>query len=256
MSLNPRLRSWPARRVWIVGASSGIGLALAEALLARGAIVCVSARRAQPLEALGRRWPLALPLALDASVPGELEQAARTVFAAGPPDLVVYCAGHYAAMRATAFDLAEALRHQEVNYGGALRLLGAVLPRMLRAGRGHISLVASVAGYRGLPLALAYGPTKAALINLAETLHQDLRPSGIGVSVVNPGFVATPMTARNGFRMPALTSVEAAAQAMLEGWERGAFEIDFPRRFTWPMRALSLLPFGLYRALVRQGTGA
>ena len=256
MSLNPPLRSWPARRVWIVGASSGIGLAVAEALLERGAIVCVSARRLEPLEALGRRWPLALPHPLDASVPGELTRAADVVFAGGAPDLVVYCAGHYRAMRATAFDLADALHHQEVNYVAALRLLDAVLPRMLRAGRGHISLVASVAGYRGLPMALAYGPTKAALINLAETLHQDLHPRGIGVSVVNPGFVATPMTADNKFRMPALVTPEDAAQEMLEGWERGAFEIDFPRRFTWPLKAMSLLPFGLYRALVRQGTGS
>jgi NAD(P)-dependent dehydrogenase (short-subunit alcohol dehydrogenase family) len=128
----------------------------------------------------------------------------------GRIDLAVYCAGTYSAMRATEFDLDVALRHQEVNYVGALYLLDAVLPQLLRqaaAGEpAHLSLVSSVAGYRGLPKSLAYGPTKAALINLAETLYLDLQPKGLGVSVVNPGFVETPLTAQNDFRMPALIS--------------------------------------------------
>ena len=115
-------------------------------------------------------------------------------------------------MRATDFDLGAALQHLQVNYVGALHLLDAVLPVLLQQGHGHLSLVASVAGYRGLPQALAYGPTKAALINLAETLYLDLQPRGIGVSVVNPGFVETPLTAQNAFRMPALITPEAAAR--------------------------------------------
>ena len=146
-------------------------------------------------------------------------------------------------------------RHQQVNYVGALHLLDAVLPALLRQGHGHLSLVASVAGYRGLPRSLAYGPTKAALINLAETLYLDLHERGIGVSVINPGFVATPLTAANPFPMPALISPEEAARAILRGWARGRFEIHFPRRFTLAMKLLASLPFGAYQAAVRRITG-
>ena len=124
------------------------------------------------------------------------------------------------------------------------------MPALLARGSGHISLVGSVAGYRGLPNSLAYGPTKAALINLAETLYLDLHPKGIGVSLVNPGFVRTPLTAGNAFDMPALISPEEAAQAMLQGWARGDFELHFPKRFTLWMKALRLLPNRLFFSLV------
>lgn len=140
--------------------------------------------------------------------------------------------------------------HLKINYLGALYLLEALLPALLARGSGHISLVGSVAGYRGLPNSLAYGPTKAALINLAETLYLDLHPKGIGVSLVNPGFVKTPLTAGNAFDMPALISPEEAAQAMLQGWARGDFELHFPKRFTLWMKALRLLPNRLFFSLV------
>jgi short-subunit dehydrogenase len=162
-------------------------------------------------------------------------------------------------MRATAFDLAEAQRHVDINYGGALHLLDALLPVLLRqaaSGRGaHLSLVASVAGYRALPQALAYGPTKAALIHLAEGLYLDLHTRGIGVSVVNPGFVETRLTAANRFRMPALISPEQAAEAMLQGWAEGRFEIAFPRRFTGVLKAMRPLPDSLYFRAVSRVTG-
>lgn len=118
-----------------------------------------------------------------------------------------------------------------------------------------LSLVASVAGWRGLPQSLAYGPTKAALINLAETLFLDLRPQGVGVSVVNPGFVDTPLTRQNNFAMPALLTPEQAAQAMLRGWERGDFELHFPRRFTLWLKLLRVLPYRWYFPLVHRMTG-
>ncbi len=158
-------------------------------------------------------------------------------------------------MRAEGFDLDVALRHVQVNYVGALNLLDAVLPPLRRQRRGHLSLMASVAGYRGLPQSLAYGPTKAALINLAETLYLDLQPVGVGVSVVNPGFVDTPLTANNGFRMPALLTPEQAAREIVQGWERGAFEIHFPKRFTLWLKALRHLAYGPYFAAVRRSTG-
>ena len=173
---------------------------------------------------------------------------------------MAYCAGIYTPMRADGgFDLAVAQQHLQVNYAGALNLLAAVLPTLRQQAQagsgGHLSLMASVAGYRGLPKALAYGPTKAALINLAEVLYLDLQPLGLGVSVVNPGFVATPLTAQNDFAMPALMTPEAAAQATLKGWARGQFEIHYPRRFTLWLKALQLLGDGAYFAAVRRATG-
>ena len=253
MSLCPPLVDWAGRSVWIVGASTGIGRATAALLHARGARVVVSARSAARLAEFEAQYPGSRALALDVNDAAALARAASEVDAQfGGIDLVCYCAGHYRAMRATDFDLGEALRHVEVNHIGALNLVAAVLPHLLRRGRGHLSLVASVAGYRGLPGALAYGPTKAALINLAEALHLDLAPRGIGVSLINPGFVETPLTAQNGFAMPALISPDQAARAILRGWARGHFEIHFPRRFTWWMKLLRLLPDALYlRAVPR-----
>jgi NAD(P)-dependent dehydrogenase (short-subunit alcohol dehydrogenase family) len=158
-------------------------------------------------------------------------------------------------MEASHMDLEDLLRHNTVNYLGALYVLHAVVPYLLAqpldAGssqRGHISLMGSVAGYRGLPNSLAYGPTKAALINLAETLYLDLRAQHVGVSLINPGFVDTPLTRQNQFKMPALISTDQAAQEILRGWARGAFEIHFPKRFTRWMKILRLLPYPAYFA--------
>ena len=158
-------------------------------------------------------------------------------------------------MRASSYDLDEMLRHESVNYVGALYLLDAVLPVLIRQKSGHLSLVSSVAGYRGLPNSLAYGPTKAALINLAQTLYLDLHPLGIGVSVICPGFVATPLTARNEFKMPALIQPEEAAREMLAGWAAGRFEIHFPKRFTRVLKALRHVGDGLYFRVIRRFTG-
>lgn len=255
MPLNPPLSDWSARLVWIVGASSGIGRATAAALHAQGARVVVSARDAGALQAFVAQHPGAVALPLDVTDEAAVQAAARQVQTLGQPSLLLYCAGHYQPLRATAFDLAQMQRHLAVNYQGALQLLAAVLPGMLAARSGHISLVGSVAGYRGLPNSLAYGPTKAALQNLAETLWLDLREHGVAVSLINPGFVETPLTAGNAFRMPALITPEQAARAMLQGWARGRFEIHFPRRFTLWLKLLRHLPHGAYFATVRRATG-
>jgi NAD(P)-dependent dehydrogenase (short-subunit alcohol dehydrogenase family) len=261
--LNPPLRSWKGRRVWIIGASSGIGRATAEALLRQGAHLIVSARNEAALQDFSARQTgqegatgaTILPVALDVTDPASVAAAARTVLAQGPLDLVLYCAGHYRAQRATAFHLPDMLQHLQVNYTGALRVLDAVLPSLLERGSGHISLVSSVAGFRGLPQGLAYGPTKAALINLAETLYLDLRDAGIGVSVINPGFVETPLTQQNAFTMPALITPEQAAGEILRGWADGRFDIHFPKRFTRWLKLLRLLPYRLYFAAVSRVTG-
>lgn len=260
MPLNPRIDDWHGRTVWLVGASTGIGRATAQALHAAGARVVVSARSQAALDGFVAAHPGSLALALDATDRDALRRAtAEIVATTGGIDLVMYCAGTYKPLRATEFDLEVCLQHLQVNYSGALLLLEAVLPQ-LRAqaatGRGgHLSLVSSVAGYRGLPNSLAYGPSKAALIHLAETLYLDLQPLGLGVSLVNPGFVETPLTAQNQFRMPALITPEQAAAEILAGWRRGDFEIHFPKRFTLWMKALRHLGYGAYFAAVRRATG-
>jgi NAD(P)-dependent dehydrogenase (short-subunit alcohol dehydrogenase family) len=221
MSLNPPIRDWTGKRVWLFGASTGIGRATASALHAQGAQVTVSSRQTAALRRFVLEHPGSTALALDATDADALRLAAAQVLGAGPLDCLVYCAGHYAPQQADAYNLADMVRHQQVNYLGAVHLLGAVLGPMLAQGPsrpGHISLVGSVAGYRGLPNSLAYGPTKAALIHLAEGLYIDLRDKGLGVSIINPGFVETPLTASNSFKMPALISPEQAAAEILRGW--------------------------------------
>ncbi|WP_210547192.1 SDR family oxidoreductase [Rhodoferax sp. PAMC 29310] len=259
MSLNPKIPSWTGRRVWLLGASSGIGRATASALHAQGAQVVVSARNAQSLADFVAEHPGSLAVALDVTQDDEVKAAAAQLLASGALDLVFYCAGTYQDMRATEFDMGVMLNHQDVNYTGALRVLDAVLPTLLAAAKkgapAHFSVISSVAGFGGLPKSLAYGPTKAALINLAETLYLDLHDLGVGISLVNPGFVATPLTAGNDFTMPALMAPEDAAQAILRGWTRGDFEIHFPKRFTRMMKFLNLLPYSGYFPAVRRFTG-
>lgn len=256
MSANPPIRDWQGRVVWLIGASSGIGQATAAALAARGARVAVSARQGEALARFVAAHPGSLALPLDVGDAMALRDALLRVLAwQRRVDLVLYCAGHYRAMRAEHFSFAEVQRHMDVNFLGAARLLEPLLPVLLAQGHGHLSLVASVAGYRGLPQATAYGPSKAALQHLAETLYLDLRRAGIGVSVVNPGFVATPLTAGNDFAMPALLRPEQAAEAMLRGWAEGRFDIHFPRRFTLWLKLLRLLPHGLYVRAVQRATG-
>ena len=274
MSLNSPIKDWRGKTVWLMGASSGIGRATASALHAQGARVVVSARNASALNEFVAQHPGAVALPLDASDASAVRAACAAIVASGGLDHAVYCAGHYHDMSALAFDLGDMVRHNQVNYVGALYLLDAVLPHFLEnaaqstktakaatsinasnphaASAGHISLVGSVAGYRGLPRSLAYGPTKAALINLAETLYLDLHGKGIGVSLINPGFVKTPLTAQNNFKMPALISPEEAATAILEGWANGEFEIHFPKRFTLWMKAMQALPYGLFFSAIRR----
>jgi NAD(P)-dependent dehydrogenase (short-subunit alcohol dehydrogenase family) len=255
MSFNPPMAPWPGRRVWLVGASTGIGRATAELLHSKGAQVVVSARNAQALEALAQQCPGLQALPLDATDEAAVQAAARQLLAAGPLDLMMYCAGTYAAQRAQEMQPQDIAHHMQVNYMGAVYCIAAVLPSMLAARQGHVSLVSSVAGFRGLPQSLAYGPTKAALINLAETLYMDLQDAGVGVSLVNPGFVQTSLTAQNNFHMPALITPAQAAIEIVANWERGRFEIHFPKRFTRWMKLLRVVPYSWYFRLIRRFTG-
>ena len=250
--MNPKIKDWSGKRVWLVGASAGIGAALAHALAAQGAKLALSSRKLASLEALGIQGALLLPC--DSTQPDTLTAARDAMVAAwGGVDLVVYMAGGYEPMQAHTLDVALLEQVVDVNFHGAVRLTAAAMPA-LKAG-GGIALVASVAGYQGLPKALAYGSGKAALIHFAECLYMDLTDQGIGVWVINPGFVSTRLTAKTDFQMPALITPEQAADTILSGRASGAFEIHFPKRFTRVLKLLSLLPYKLYFPLVKRMTG-
>ena len=252
MASNPKITDWSGKRVWLVGASSGIGAALARELAGRAARLALSARSADKLMALALTDALLLPC--DATDVDSLRAARAALLETwGGIDLVVYLAGDYVPMRADNFDLAVAEKVIAVNFNGAMRLAASVLADLQPGG--GIAFVASVAGYRGLPKALAYGPGKAALIHFAEVLHLDLAPKGIGVWVINPGFVSTQLTARNDFAMPALLTPEQAAMAAVDGFKSANFEIHFPKRFTCFMKLFALLPYRWYFPLIRRFTG-
>ena len=258
MALNPKITDWHGKRVWLLGASSGIGAALAQALAERGAQLALSSRHVESVERMCADLPGAdhLALACDATSPAQLEAACASLFDHwGCIDVAIYLAGDYVPLRAHDFTPEAVRRLCEVNYMGAVNFSHAVLPLLARDDSGGLVLVSSVAGYRGLPKALGYGPAKAALIHFAETLFLDLRPRGIGVWVVNPGFVATRLTAQNDFHMPALITPEAAAESFLQGLGSGAFDIHFPKRFTRFMKLLRLLPYSLYFRLAARTAG-
>ena len=257
MSLNTKITDWSKKRVWIVGASTGIGAALADALHSRQAKVAISARSADKLNAMVTRFGAsrAISLPLDITKVETIKAAEQELVEAwGGYDLVVFMAGNYNAMRAWEIDLDVAKKMIDVNWGGFMNGLSVVIPRFMQAKSGGIALVSSVAGYRGLPKSLIYGPTKAALINLAETMYIDLKEKGLDVYLICPGFVKTPMTDKNDFEMPSLITPEAAALEIINGFEKGEFEIHFPKRFTNMLKILRHLPYSLYFAAIKKST--
>jgi short-subunit dehydrogenase len=255
--LNPPLPAWPDARVWVIGASQGIGAATATALLAAGARVALSARSADKLHDVAADHRATARIEpLDFTQGAQVSAAWKRIHADwGGCDLVLVVAGTHREVRAWELDEAVADALLETNLNGPLATVAAVLPGLLAQGHGAIGIVSSVAGYRGLPKALVYGASKAALINFTETLYLDLHPKGIGVYLINPGFVATPLTATNEFRMPHLISADEAAAQIIAGLRAGDFEIHFPRAFTRQLKLLQLLPYRLYFAAVRKATG-
>jgi short-subunit dehydrogenase len=257
MSLNTKITGWSKKRVWIIGASTGIGASLADQLHSLKAKVAISARSKDKLNEMVTRFGAsrAMALPLDITKVETIQAAERELVEAwGGYDLVVFMAGDYSAMRAWEIDLKVAQQMIDVNLGGFMNGLSVVIPRFVQAKAGGIALVSSVAGYRGLPKSLVYGPTKAALINLSETLYLDLKDKGLDIYVINPGFVSTPMTAKNDFDMPSIITPEVAAAEIIKGFEKGEFEIHFPKRFTNVLKTLRHLPYSLYFAAIKRST--
>ena len=243
----------PWRTAWITGASSGIGRDLARRLDGRVAHVAISARSSDKLRQIAADGSTTVDHPLDVTDARAVsETVERIETEAGPIDLAVLNAGTWHLLEPGELDPAAMRDGMDVNYFGTVNCLAALVPRMRARGRGHIAIVASVAGYRGLPRALAYGPTKAALINLAEGLRSELEPSGIRVSVVNPGFVDTPLTRDNPFPMPAMMTSDAAAGRLLDGLAAGRYEIVFPRRFVYGTKLLRIMPNALFFWIVRR----
>jgi short-subunit dehydrogenase len=240
---------------WVTGASKGIGRALALRLARDGWSVAASARTNTELEALaaegraGALHPLVLDIT-DASATPDTIAAIEAKL--GPIDLAVLNAGTYVPTGVAPFE-AKAFRDQfEINVMGTVNGLAGLVPRMTARRSGHIAVVASVAGYRGLPNAAAYGATKAALINMCEALKVELEPHGVAVSVICPGFVKTPLTDKNSFPMPFLISAETAAEEIARGLASGRFEIAFPRVFAGIMKTLRVMPNALFFAIARR----
>lgn len=233
-----------AKRVaWVTGAGSGIGRGLAQALARAGWTVAVSARSADDLESLAREVPGIEPFVLDvtdrdavvATVP-RIEQRL------GPIGLAVLNAGTYVPVSAKGFSAEKFGVNFNVNVQGTANCLEATMAPMIARRAGHIAVVSSLTGYVGLPTASAYGATKAALINMCEALEPELAAEGVKMTVINPGFVDTPLTKKNTFPMPFLISTEDAVERIVKGLDAGKFEIAFPRRMHFAIGVLAALP--------------
>lgn len=245
---------WAGKHVWIVGASSGIGRALAVELADQGAILALSARRAEALEALNAQLGGGHRVVPFDVADGAAVRATAGGLAATWPrlDAVVFMAAVYRPGGLMAQSDADVDAAVAVNLGGALHIARATIPLLsAQDGGGQLALAASVAGYRGMPASQPYSATKAALIALAESLRIDHARAGVDVRVINPGFVRTPLTDQNAFPMPGIITAERAARIIARDLARPGFEVAFPRGFVLGMKALRALPGFLYRPLAR-----
>jgi NADP-dependent 3-hydroxy acid dehydrogenase YdfG len=238
------VKSWQGKRYWLVGASEGLGREVAFALSRAGAEVIVSARSAERLNALVAELPgKATALPLDVSDRAAVEAAAAGI---GPLDGMVYLAGVYWPMKSTEWDNEKAEAMADINYLGASRCVGAVIGPMVARGSGHIVLTGSLSGFRGLPGAIGYGASKAAVMYLAESMYADLRNTGVQVQLINPGFIKTRLTDKNDFSMPFIMEPEAAARAFFEHMNTERFKNSFPMVFSWLFRVSQFFPDWLY----------
>lgn len=244
------------KTAWVTGASSGIGRELALLLAAEGVKVAVTARNREALQSLASEHSGITAVPLDVTDSKAVADAVRTIEqTVGGIDLAVLNAGVWDPMRGSEFTADRVNTAMSVNFGGIANALEPLIGRMMARGEGHIALVASVAGYRGLPKAAAYAPTKAAVISLAEVLRAELPRHGIDVSVVNPGFVETPMTAVNKFPMPFIIKADDAARRIIRGLDKRRFEVAFPWQLVSILKIMRLLPYRLYFPLVGRTAG-
>lgn len=238
--------SYKGEIIWIIGASSGIGAALAGELSARGATLALSARRKEALESLknslGDSHKIFAVDVTDAELLARTAKAIRAAF--GRIDRVIFLAAAYTPMKIDSLDLAMTRQIIDVNLLGAFHVLDAVLPILREQQNGQIALCGSVAGYTGLPDGQPYSLTKAAIINLAESLRTDL-PKAIDVKLISPGFVKSELTDKNDFKMPMIITAESAAVYIADGLLKTAFEVHFPKRFTLWLKLLRILPYRL-----------
>jgi short-subunit dehydrogenase len=243
--------------IWITGASTGLGREVARQYAVAGHCVCVSARGIDGLTSLVAECAQSAgsihAYALDVTSQDQVAATfARLVEEHGVPELSILNAGTSRPDSVLGFDTAQYRQIMDVNYMGTVNCLAALVPRYVEQRSGQVAVVASIAGYRGLPHAAAYCASKAALISMCESLQPELIATGVRLQLVDPGFVRTPLTDKNDFEMPFLMEVEDAAQQMRRGIESGRFEITFPKRFTWLVKTLRLLPYSLYLRLTRR----
>lgn len=242
--------------IWIIGASSGIGRAVAEKLARQGIKVAVSARSEDKLKELADAYPdtvTAWPL--DVTDIDQLKQRAADIDAHfGGLGAMLYCAAAWEPTNVQEIDPDRFAKNIAVNVMGAINVLAVIGPKMEAQGRGRLAIISSVAGYRGLPNAAEYGTTKAALIHLCESLKFKYDASGVVMQVITPGFVDTPLTEKNEFPMPFMISADKAADYICKGLTSRSFEITFPKRFTFQLKLLRAIPYRLYFWLVAKAT--
>jgi len=240
-------------RIWITGASSGIGAHLAMHYANEGHTVFVSARNLEKLQTLSDEAKKSsgelIPLPCDVTDNDSVTAAVATIIESGPIDVSILNAGYYEPIELEALNLNHFLTTYDVNLHGVVRCFLAVLPEMRQRRQGQVAIVSSVSGYSGLPRAAAYGSSKAALINLAESLHAECKRAGIDIRLINPGFVKSPLTDKNSFAMPFILEPTDAAARIASGLAGRGFEIHFPKRFTLLLKLLRLLPYSLYLRL-------
>lgn len=241
------MRDWAGKRYWLVGASEGLGLALAQIMSRAGAEVILSARSADRLtEAVATLSGKGRAVPCDVSDRASVQAAADAV---GEVDGVVFLAGVYWPMKAQDWDSAQVAAMCDINFTGCARVMGAVIPDMVQRGSGHVVICGSLSGFRGLPGAIGYAASKAGVMALAESMYCDLRGSGIDVQVANPGFIKTRLTEKNDFSMPFLMEPEAAAREMFEHMNAVGFKKSFPMVFSWVFRLSQFLPDWAYYRL-------
>ncbi|MDN5785654.1 SDR family oxidoreductase [Pseudorhodobacter sp.] len=238
------MRQWQGKRYWLIGATEGLGLALARQISAAGAEVVLSARSASGLQRAVAQMPgKAQAVALDVADAAAVTAAAAEI---GAVDGVVFLAGVYWPMAAQNCDAEKLEAMCDVNFTGCARVIGAVLPAMVQRGNGHLVLTGSLSGFRGLPGAIGYAASKAGVMRLAECLYADLRGSGVTVQLANPGFIRTRLTEKNDFAMPFLMEPERAAREIFELMQTDRFRRNFPTLFSWLFRAANILPDWAY----------